>query len=245
MIFTVDKRLFDLFPGLAVGVLVCHIDNFRYGDDRLESILDRIRSGFSYEKPQDHPHIKAWRLAFGKVGLSPAKYQSSIESLLRRALKGGPFPRVNPIVDLYNAMSLEYLVPIGGHDLTPLDGSLFLGFAEGGEPFTPMDGGEPETAEKGEVVYKDDKDVLTRRWVWRQSNKDKVTPQTKSIFIPDRHHGGYRPLPLRPNHGEDHCPVYTTRQRSGHSPGCRYGNPPDHRVSHRLRTSNTNSPSSI
>jgi len=184
MIFTVDERLFDLFPGLAVGVLVCHIDNFRYGDDRLESILDRIRSGFSYEKPQDHPHIKAWRLAFGKVGLSPAKYQSSIESLLRRALKGGPFPRVNPIVDLYNAMSLEYLVPIGGHDLTPLDGSLFLGFAEGGEPFTPIDGGEPEMAEKGEVVYKDDKDVLTRRWVWRQSNKDKVTPQTKSIFIP-------------------------------------------------------------
>ena len=184
MIFTVDKRLFDLFPGLAVGVLVCHIDNFRYGDDRLESILDRIRSGFSYEKPQDHPHIKAWRLAFGKAGLSPAKYQSSIESLLRRALKGGPFPRVNPMVDLYNAMSLEYLVPIGGHDLAPLDGSLFLGFAEGGEPFTPMDGGDPETAEKGEVVYKDDKDVLTRRWVWRQSNKDKVTPQTKSIFIP-------------------------------------------------------------
>jgi DNA/RNA-binding domain of Phe-tRNA-synthetase-like protein len=184
MVFTVDERLFDLFPGLAVGVLVCHVDNFNYGDDRLESILDRIRSGFSYEKPQDHPHVKAWRLAFGKVGLSPAKYQSSIESLLRRALKGGPFPRVNPIVDLYNAMSLEYLVPIGGHDLTPLDGRLFLGFAEGGEPFTPIDGGEPEKAEKGEVVYKDDKDVLTRRWVWRQSNKDKVTPQTRSIFIP-------------------------------------------------------------
>jgi DNA/RNA-binding domain of Phe-tRNA-synthetase-like protein len=184
MIFTVDKRLFDLFPGLAVGVLVCHIDNFRYGDDRLESILDRIRSGFSYEKPQDHPHIRVWRQAFTKVGVPASKYLSSIESLLRRALKGGPFPRVNPIVDLYNAMSLEYLVPIGGHDLSPLDGGLFLGFAKGGEPFMPLEGGEPETAEKGEVVYKDDKDVLTRRWVWRQSNKDKVTPQTNSIVIP-------------------------------------------------------------
>jgi DNA/RNA-binding domain of Phe-tRNA-synthetase-like protein len=184
MTFTVDRRLFDLFPGLAVGVLVCHIDNFRYGDDRLEAVLDRIRSGFAYEKPQDHPHIKAWRLAFGKVGLSPAKYPSSIESLLRRALKGGPFPRVNPIVDLYNAISLEYFVPIGGHDLTPLDGNLFLGFADGGEPFTPLESGESETAEKGEVVYKDDKDVLTRRWVWRQSNKDKVTPRTSSIVIP-------------------------------------------------------------
>ncbi len=184
MIFTVDKRLFELFPGLTVGVLVCHIENTRYGEDKLEVILEKMRSGFSYEKPQEHPHIKVWRQAFGKVGISPAKYQSSIESLLRRALKGGPFPRVNPMVDLYNAMSLEYVVPIGGHDLAPLDGNIFLGFAEGGEPFMPMDGGDQEAAEKNEVVYRDDKDVLTRRWVWRQSNKDKVTPQTKFVFIP-------------------------------------------------------------
>ena len=62
--------------------------------------------------------------------------------------------------------------------------NIFLGFAEGGERFTPMDGGDQETAEKDEVVYKDAKDVLTRRWVWRQSNKDKVTPQTKYVFMP-------------------------------------------------------------
>lgn len=184
MLFSVDERLLDLFPGLAVGVLICHVDNTRYGDDRLESILDRIRSSFPYDKPQEHPHIKAWRQAFGKVNISPAKYPSSVESLLRRALKGGPFPRVNPMVDLYNAMSLEFLVPIGGHDLASLEGAIFLGLAQGGEPFTPMEGGDPETAEKGEVVYKDSRDVLTRRWVWRQSNKDKVTPQTRSVFIP-------------------------------------------------------------
>ncbi len=184
MLFSVDERLFDLFPGLAVGVLVCQIDNTKYGDDRLEAILDRVRTGFAYEKAQDHPHIKAWRQAFARVNISPAKYPSSIESLLRRALKGGPFPRVNPMVDLYNAVSLEYLVPIGGHDLAPLEGDIFLGFAEGGEPFTPIEGGDPETADKGEVVYKDARDVLTRRWVWRQSNKDKVFPQTRSVFMP-------------------------------------------------------------
>jgi DNA/RNA-binding domain of Phe-tRNA-synthetase-like protein len=184
MIFAVDPRLFDLFPGLAVGALVCQIDNTKYGEDGLDAVLERIRSGFPYEKPQDHPHVKAWRQAFGKVGISPAKYQSSIESLLRRVLKGGPFPRVNPIVDLYNAVSLEYLVPAGGHDLTPLDGDIFCGFARGGEPFSPMEGGDPEVVDKDEVVYKDEKDILTRRWVWRQSNKDRVTPQTRFIFIP-------------------------------------------------------------
>ena len=184
MKFAIDERLFDLFPGLSVGTLVCRIDNTKYGDDLLDPILERLRTNFPYEKAQDHPHIKAWRQAFTKVGISASKYPSSIESLLRRALKGGPFPRVNPIVDLYNAFSLDYLVPAGGHDLAPLERNIFLGFADGGEPFTPMEGGDQERAEKGEVVYRDEKDVLTRRWVWRQSNKDKVTPHTKYVFMP-------------------------------------------------------------
>ncbi len=184
MMFTIDKRLFDLFPGLAVGTLICQVDNTRYGEDLLWPVLEQVRTGFSYDKPQDHPRIKIWRQAFAKVGISASKYQTSIESLLRRALKGGPFPKVNPIVDLYNAFSLEYLVPVGGHDPVPLEGNIFLGFAEGGEPFVPMDGGDQEFADAGEVVYRDDKDVLTRRWVWRQSNKDRVTSQTKYLFMP-------------------------------------------------------------
>jgi len=184
MMFTIDKRLLDLFPGLAVGTLICQVDNTRYGEDLLWPVLEQVRTGFSYDKPQDHPRIKIWRQAFAKVGISASKYQTSIESLLRRALKGGPFPKVNPVVDLYNAFSLEYLVPVGGHDPVPLEGNIFLGFAEGGEPFMPMDGGEQEFAEKNEVVYRDDKEVLTRRWVWRQSNKDRVTAQTKYLFMP-------------------------------------------------------------
>jgi DNA/RNA-binding domain of Phe-tRNA-synthetase-like protein len=184
MIFRVDNRLFDLFPGLSIGTLACRLDNTKHGDDLLDGIIERLRADFPYEKPQDHPHIKAWRQAFTKVGIPASKYLSSVESLLRRALKEGPFPRVNPIVDLYNALSLEYLVPVGGHDFTALEGDIFLGFAEGGEPFVPMDGGVQERAEKDEVVYKDQKDVLTRRWVWRQSNKDKVTPQTRYVFMP-------------------------------------------------------------
>jgi DNA/RNA-binding domain of Phe-tRNA-synthetase-like protein len=184
MIFSVDDRLFEVFPGLRIGVLVCSVDNTKYGKDILEPALARVRAGFGYEKAQDHPSVKAWRLAFNRLGIPAAKYQSSIESLLRRALKGGVFPRVNPLVDLYNAVSLEFLVPMGGHDILPLEGDISLCYADGGEPFTPMEGGEDEAAEKGEVVYKDSRSVLTRRWVWRQSNKDKVTPETRRVFMP-------------------------------------------------------------
>jgi DNA/RNA-binding domain of Phe-tRNA-synthetase-like protein len=184
MIFSVDDKLFGLFPELRIGVLVCEIENSRYGEDKLEAVLDEMRAGFPSEKPQDHPHIRVWREAFTKLGVSASKYYSSIESLVRRALKGGPFPRINPVVDLYNAISLKYLVPMGGHAIPPLEGDISLCFAQGGEPFAPMDGGELERVGRGEVVYKDEQEVLTRRWVWRQCDKDKVAGETPSIFIP-------------------------------------------------------------
>ncbi len=184
MKFSIDDGLFELFPGLRIGCLICRIDNSRYGKDLLEGALEAIQKGLGYEKPQDHPRIRVWREAFAALRVSPSKYQSSVESLVRRALKGGFFPRVNPLVDLYNALSLEFLVPVGGHDLGAVEGDLRLGFASGTETFTPIEGGEEETAEEGEVIYRDDKSVLTRRWVWRQSNKDRVTARTRCVFIP-------------------------------------------------------------
>lgn len=183
MTFSVEEGLFKLFPSLRVGVVVCEIDNIRYGEDGLEEVIDDLKVHFSFERPQDHPNIKAWREAYKKVGIPVTKYQSSIEALLRRALKGGPFPRFSPIVDLSNAISLKHLVPVGGHDINRIDGNIRLTYAEGTEKFVPMDLGEREIVEKGEVVYKDDKDVLTRRWVWRQSDKDRIESETTRVFI--------------------------------------------------------------
>jgi len=170
MLFSVDEKLFNLFPALKIGVLICEIRNTEYGEDGLDAVIENLRSGFQYEKPQEHPNIKVWREAFGKLGISASKYYSSIESLLRRVLKGGPFPRINPVVDLYNAVSLKHLVPMGGHAISPLEGDVALCFAKGGESFVPMDSGDVETVDANEVVYKDSKEVLTRRWVWRQCN---------------------------------------------------------------------------
>jgi len=184
MRFLVEGRLFETFPRLRIGVLVVEVDNRRGFHDRLESTVEEIRERFPFERPQDHPHIRAWRDAFSKVGISPSKFYSSTEALLRRALKGGPFPKVNPLVDLYNAISLKYLVPIGGHALEPIEGDIHLCFAKGKETFVPMHGGEREVVEEGEVIYRDEREVLTRRWVRRQCDKDKVTEKTRHVFLP-------------------------------------------------------------
>ena len=93
MIFSIDEGIFNLFPSLKIGVLVGEIDNTKYGEDRLEEALDDVKVHFSFERPQDHPNIKVWREAFKKLGVPTSKYQSSIESLLKRALKGRTFSK--------------------------------------------------------------------------------------------------------------------------------------------------------
>ena len=183
MFFTIDEGLFGLFPALQVGVVVCEIDNIRYGEDGLEDVVDDLMVHFSFESPQDHPNIKAWREAYKKMGISISKYPSSLETLLGVRSKAGPFPRFNPIIDLYNALSLKYLVPIGGHAINGIDGDIRLAFAEGTETFIPMDMGEQEIVDKGEVIYKDDRDALTRRWVCRHSNKDRIESETTCVML--------------------------------------------------------------
>jgi DNA/RNA-binding domain of Phe-tRNA-synthetase-like protein len=180
---SVDERLFHLFPFLKIGILVCDINNTLYGEDKLEAIIESTREHFPYESPEEHPHVRVWGDAFDKLGIPGILYRSSVETLLRLALKGGPFPRISPVVDLYHAVSLKYVVPLAGHDMGCLSGDIALTFAEGTEVFVPMDTGDQEVVDKGEVVYKDRREVLTRGWVWRRSNKDKVVAETTHILI--------------------------------------------------------------
>jgi DNA/RNA-binding domain of Phe-tRNA-synthetase-like protein len=188
MQFSVQKELFDLLPDLTIGVVVATgMDNTHPSkeiDALLSQTIEEMKKNFVVDKAQDHPRIRPWRSAFSKLGISGSKFPSSIESMARRVLKGDPFPRINTLVDLYNSVSLKYFVPMGGHDLETLEGNIHLRFAEGWEPFTPMGGGETVVVPKGELVYRDDREVLTRNWVWRQCEKDKATEKTKKIFIP-------------------------------------------------------------
>ena len=188
MHFSIQKELFDILPDLTIGMVVAiNVDNTRASievDTLLNQAIEEMKKSFTFDKGQDHPRIKPWRMAFSKLGISGSKFPSSIESMAKRILRGDPFPRINLLVDLYNSVSLRYLVPMGGHDLNTIKGNIYLKFAEGWEPFTPMGGGETIIVPKGELVYRDDQEVLTRNWVWRQCEKDKATEKTKNIFIP-------------------------------------------------------------
>ncbi|MDF4252674.1 phenylalanine--tRNA ligase beta subunit-related protein [Streptomyces sp. WMMB303] len=136
--------------------------------------------------PDLHPHTEAWREAFRAFGAKPKRTRPSVDALLRRAPEG--LPRIDRLTDIYNAVSVAHVVPLGGEDLDRYAGPLRLTRAEGTEPFELMSGGEPVTEypRAGEVIWRDDEGVTCRRWNWRQCVRTRLTTgTTRAVFLLD------------------------------------------------------------
>lgn len=187
MKFKIDTRIFEKFPGLKIGVVTArNIDNHGFSDEIMQLIREKereIRENYDTETLSQHPKIHSWRGAYSSFGAKPKKYKSSVESLYRMILKELDLRHINKIVDLYNYISIKYMIPAGGDDMAKVDGDITLKFAVGDEPFTALNSKEKETAKEGEVVYTDSKEVLCRRWNWRECDKTKMTGETKDVIL--------------------------------------------------------------
>lgn len=186
--FRVDLEVFAAFPAARfAAVVVRGIDNRRASDDaaaRLARAVAETRQAFAGTDPKSHPAVAVWREAFGTRGWTPSKYLSSIEALVRRVARGGDLPSINPAVDLANAISLRWLVPIGAHDLGTTTEGIVVRLAAPDDRFLPMGDGPDEVPEPAEIVYASGRDVRTRRWVWRQSRTGLVSGVTRDILFP-------------------------------------------------------------
>ena len=175
------------FPGLNLGVVIAkEIDNLGKSDDIIHMIRDReneIREQYNTETLSQEPKIESWRKAYSAFGAKPKKYKSSVESLYRMILKGVDLRSINKIVDIYNYISVKHMIPAGGDDVAKVDGDVVLRFARGDERFTALNSDETETAKEGEVIYSDDKEVLCRRWNWRECDKTKMTEETRDVVL--------------------------------------------------------------
>lgn len=188
MQFIIDPRILSQFPGLTVGVVVAHEVTNGPSSADIQALLHQMSKQItqtiakdSYEK---HPHIAPWRDAYKKFGASGSKHVSSIENLVRRILKGDQIRSINQLVDLYNIISLKYLLPAGGEDLDTMRGSLRLTYAQADEvPVVLLGEKEAHAPEVGEVIYKDDIGTICRRWNWKEVDRTKLTQDTRHAFI--------------------------------------------------------------
>lgn len=184
----VNKAIFKRFPQLSLGILVLkNTDNRGSSQELAEMIVkesSRINSQFGLEALSENPRIGVWREAYRSFGAKPKDYNSSVESLYRRILKGEAVRHINKIVDIYNYISIKYMVPAGGEDLDKIKGDVHLTIAGESEPQVLLLGDKEEKSpHRGEVIYKDEVSAICRRFNWREADRTKFTEETKNAVL--------------------------------------------------------------
>ncbi len=192
MYFRVEKEIFDKLPNACFGVVMARgIDNSKAYPEIEKLLGESIQTAaahFEGKKVKEEAEILPYREAFRALGINPNKYLCSIEALFTRIAKGKGMPYINPIVDLGNAVSLKYTLPMGAHDLgvsgNPNGEDICIRLAKEGDTFLPFGGEDEEAPDTDEVVYAVGQQVRTRRWTWRQSEHGKISDASSDIFFP-------------------------------------------------------------
>jgi DNA/RNA-binding domain of Phe-tRNA-synthetase-like protein len=187
---SVGPEVFALRPDYRVVLIA--VDGIEPGsvDEAGESLLvaaeEHARRLTEGTEVDELPHIASWRAAYRAFGAKPQRTRNSVEALTRRA--PGGLPRVNPLADIYNAVSVLHQVPLGGEDLDRYEGPPRLARATGDEPFDTTAAGSEivEFPDRGEVVWCDAAGVTCRRWNWRQGRLTRLREDSRAaLFILD------------------------------------------------------------
>lgn len=172
------------FSELAAGAL--HVEGIR-SDVSVADAVDRFqaiaRDVLATRAEGELAAIQAWRRTFARMGLKPTQYRCASEALLRRFRKEGDLPSIHPLIDLCNAVSLAFAIPIGVFDLSRISGDLEVTRASGDEVYATFSG-ETEHPEPEEVIFRDaEARAHARRWTNRQSGHSAIRLQTTSALI--------------------------------------------------------------
>jgi len=172
------------FPELVAGAVFADgITPDAAAGDRVARFTAIARSRLTDATESDLAEIRAWRGAFARMGLKPTQYRCASEALLRRIRKEGDLPRLHPIVDLCNAVSAAFAIPVAVFDVEKLTGHLEVRYAVGDEDYLTFSG-ETEHPGPHEVIFADRAGhVHARRWCNRQSGLSATADSTAAVLI--------------------------------------------------------------
>jgi DNA/RNA-binding domain of Phe-tRNA-synthetase-like protein len=184
MHFAHSAEIWRQFPALVPGVLV--VEDIRPDAD-VEGLLTpwyaRARDRLSRGPESELAEVSAWRRAYTRMGLKPTQYRSAAEALLRRFRREGAVPRLHPLVDLCNAVSLGFALPVAVLDLARIAEHVEVRHATGDEQHVGVHG-EIESPEPGDVIFAVAAGhAHARRWTFRQSQHSTVRSDTQQVLI--------------------------------------------------------------
>jgi DNA/RNA-binding domain of Phe-tRNA-synthetase-like protein len=185
--FLIEDDFWNIFPDTKIGiVLASNINNSAHNASTFETMLRKAevsaKSHLTKDILSENEVIREWREAYQKFKTKKGA-RSSIEALLNRVSKGNPINLINPLVDIYNSISLTYGLPCGGEDIDTFVGNVKLTKANGSEHFITLGTDENSPPLENEIVYKDDAGAICRCWNWRESVRTMLTEKTKHAFL--------------------------------------------------------------
>jgi DNA/RNA-binding domain of Phe-tRNA-synthetase-like protein len=195
-IFRYHPEVMSRYPELRAGVILASgVANQPTPPDLRQEFLSEQQAVLARigETPlSEIETLAAWRAAFRDFGVNPTKYRSAAEALLRRLTKKGDIPCINVLVDICNLVSIRYALPSAAMDTHAMSTGVTVCFADGSESFTPLGESQVENPEPGEVIFKDESDLVSaRRWCWRQSDESAASLDTRqAIVMVEAQHAG-------------------------------------------------------
>lgn len=185
---SVNPQIFTDFNNPRIAVTVAQglnnqadISDF---EPQLAELAKKLEEQYGDQVISQLPKIAAWREAYRVFGVKAKDYPSSIEALYKRVTRGGSVAGINPLVDIYNYISLKYMLPAGGEDTDKMQGDLQLTFATADEkPVTVLGKDEAQAPAEGEIIYKDDEGTICRRWNWREVARTILTDETTNCIL--------------------------------------------------------------
>ncbi|MGT8857982.1 B3/B4 domain-containing protein [Enterobacter sp. 186315] len=182
---SIDPRLAGIAPGFRALSILVEAAPITHPEVAPAALAHACQQVLNDDLPWAQAHLDAWDEVFKAFGAKPKRTPCSASALRKRVLKDGSLPPLDPVVDIYNAISIRYAIPVGGENLAAYSGAPRLTIAEGSEPFDTVKEGQPavEYPDAGEVIWRDDIGVTCRRWNWRQGVRTRLDSQAQRMWF--------------------------------------------------------------
>lgn len=182
---SIDPRLTGIAPGFRALSILVEAAPITHPEVAPAALAQSCQQMLNDDVPWADAHLSDWDEVFKAFGAKPKRTPCSASALRKRVLKEGALPPLDPVVDIYNAISIRYAIPVGGENLATYAGAPRLTLAEGNEPFDTLKEGQPviEYPDAGEVIWRDDVGVTCRRWNWRQGVRTRLDSQAQHMWF--------------------------------------------------------------
>lgn len=190
--FIAEPSFWEILPEASIGIMVVRAmktaDEVSSEDKAaIASILNEANATANQHLTSntisENEVVAVWRRAY-QLFKTKKGARCSIENLLKRVLKDNPVGPITPSVDIYNAISLKYALPVGGENIDAFVGDFHLGIdEEGGKSFLPI--GEEENAPTlpGELCYYDEEGAVCRCFNWRDGQRTELTDDSRNAIL--------------------------------------------------------------